>query len=131
MPDTLFMADKTCIFLRLNTRASVDRFCTGENDSRGFFKLTIDLAFRTGFRSEGGTQCMTVGAVVHFHAIPGILLEPAYILSPDVPAVSGDPIFLVNPGFGGLTDVAVACDTVHFGHFDMRGMGEKYTLGLL
>ena len=40
---------------------------------------------------------MALRAVIHFHAIPGIALDAGDIFAPDIPAVTGNAIFLINP----------------------------------
>jgi hypothetical protein len=40
---------------------------------------------------------MALGAVIHFHAVPGIALDAGDVFTPDVSAVTGNAIFLINP----------------------------------
>jgi hypothetical protein len=39
---------------------------------------------------------MALRAVIHFHAIPGIALETGDIFAPDIPAIAGNAILLIN-----------------------------------
>jgi hypothetical protein len=39
---------------------------------------------------------MALGAIVHFHAIPGVVFEPADAMAPDVSAITGNPILFVG-----------------------------------
>ena len=55
------------------------------------------------------------GAVIHFHAIPGVFLDPDDILSPDVPAIACDPVLLIQLHMLGFTDGAMTGRTVHIG----------------
>jgi hypothetical protein len=74
---------------------------------------------------------MALGTVVHFHPVPSIMFESRDILSPYIPAVPCDSIFLVHFQGGGFTDVAMAGFAVHSPGFDMGRMGEKDTVRLL
>jgi hypothetical protein len=47
-----------------------------------------------------GLALMALGAVIHFHPVPGITAEAGNIFAPYIPAVSRDSIFLI--GLGGL-----------------------------
>ena len=40
---------------------------------------------------------MALGAVIHFHTVPGIALDAGDIFTPDIDAVPGDAIFLIDP----------------------------------
>jgi hypothetical protein len=40
---------------------------------------------------------MALGAVIHFHAIPGIAFNAGDIFAPDIDTVSGNPVFLIDP----------------------------------
>jgi hypothetical protein len=39
---------------------------------------------------------MAFGAIIHFHAIPGIEFDSRDIFAPDIPAVTGYPIFFIR-----------------------------------
>jgi hypothetical protein len=73
---------------------------------------------------------VALGAVIHLHPVPGVLLESGDVLAPDIPAVSCDSVFLVDLQGAGITDVAVAGFAVHFGRFDMGCMGKEDAVGL-
>ena len=70
------------------------------------------------------------GTIVHLHAIPGVLFEPADVLAPDVAAVKGNTVLFVDRKLGRFTDVAVAGDAIHIAHLDMGHMGKIDALGL-
>ncbi len=70
-----------------------------------------------------GFSFMAIGAVVHFHAQAVFgLAQPRYVVTPDVPAVAGQAIFLIGPAMVGLSHVAVAGPTFHVRPLDMGGM---------
>jgi hypothetical protein len=52
----------------------------------GLHAVLVDVFFYMAFR-----------AVIHFHAIPGIELDTGDIFAPDIPAVTGNAVFLINP----------------------------------
>lgn len=39
---------------------------------------------------------MTLRAIIHFHPIPGIALKAGDILTPDIPAITGNAIFFID-----------------------------------
>ena len=39
---------------------------------------------------------MALGAVIHFHAIPGIALDTGDIFAPDIPAEACNPVGLIH-----------------------------------
>ena len=55
----------------------------------------IPAGLHTGIVDTGGL--MAFRAVVHFHAIPGIVLDSGNIVPPDVPAVTADAVSLQRP----------------------------------
>lgn len=86
------------------------------------------MAYKAGV--VGAVFFMARGAVVHFHAIPRVLLETGNVPAPDVPAVLGEPIVLVRPGVLRLSNRPVARFTFQFRHLHVSGMGEKDTVRL-
>ena len=38
---------------------------------------------------------MALSAIIHFHAVPGILFKPTDVFAPDIAAVEGNAILLV------------------------------------
>ncbi len=74
------------------------------------------------------------GAVVHFHwgrVTVFVFAQTCYIVSPNVPAITGKFVFFIHPGVFGLSDIPVTGFTGHIRTYDMGGMGEKDTIGLL
>ena len=70
------------------------------------------------------------GAIIHFHAIPGIALKAGDVLAPDIPTVSGNAVGFILFQALRLSDRAMAGDAVHLTHFDVGHMGEKHTIRL-
>ena len=70
-------------------------------------------------------ETVAIGTVVHLHAIPGVLFETGDVPPPDVAAVTGDPVFLINPAGFRFADMSVTGDAVHFAHLEVRRVGEK------
>ena len=65
------------------------------------------------------------GAIIHFHAIPGIALDSANVMTPDIAAIAGDPVFLIRLQAFGFANVTVAGNAVHATFFNVGGMGKK------
>ena len=65
---------------------------------------------------------MAFGAIIHLHAIPRIPFQPGDIMSPDIPAVTRDPILLIRLKAFALAYVAMADRTVEFGAINMGRM---------
>ena len=79
-----------------------------------------------------GFPFMAFCAVVHFH--PHAVLgrtQSGDVVSPYIPAVTRNPVFLVGPAMSGPADIAMAGGALHVGAFDMGGMGEENTVRLL
>lgn len=75
---------------------------------------------------------VTFCAVVHFMRSAVLCFaEPEHALTPDIPAVAGDPVFLIFAKGGGVSYISVACLALHFSTLYMGGMGEKYIVRLL
>ena len=73
---------------------------------------------------------VTFGAVIHFHSIPGVLLESGDIFAPYVSAQAGNAVGLIDPQTFSLADRPMAGDAFHASHFDMCNVGEKHAVGL-
>ena len=84
------------------------------------------VAFAAGFLQ------VAFRAIVHFMppSMPG-LPDPEHPVAPDIPAVSGNPVFLVLPQRRGLPDITMACPAFHVRALDMGGMGEEHAGRLL
>jgi hypothetical protein len=63
---------------------------------------------------------VALGTVVHLHAIPRISFPAGDISAPNVAAVTGDSVFLIDLQGFGLADMAVAGYTVHARFLNMR-----------
>ena len=72
-----------------------------------------------------GFLFVTLGTVVHFHAVPGMLFKAPDVFPPDITAVAGNPVFLIGSGFGGISDMPVTGNTVHPSHFGVGGVGKE------
>ncbi len=73
---------------------------------------------------------MTIGTIIHLHAVPWVALIPRNISTPDVDTVTGQAVFLVLLHPFAFTMITVADLTLHLSHFHMGNMGEIYTIGL-
>jgi hypothetical protein len=76
---------------------------------------------------------MTPGAVIHFHGFGlafGGFAQPGNAVSPDIAAVAGEPVFLVDPGLGAFAHVAVTLRAIHARALDVGRVGEKDAVGL-
>jgi hypothetical protein len=85
------------------------------------------MALKTGALAAGFLQ-MAFRAVVHFHGLAVVFTgfaQPGDTVSPDVPAVSGNDVFLVYFGMGGVSDIPVAGLATHTRARDMGGMREE------
>ena len=67
---------------------------------------------------------MALGAVVHFHPLPWLVAKTGNVFPPDIAAVAGDAVFLINPGVFGFTNMTVALGALHLTGNHMGGMGE-------
>lgn len=54
----------------------------------GCFNLSSFITHRLFF--------MAFSTIVHFHPVPGIFLETTDAFSPDITAVTGNPVFFIN-----------------------------------
>lgn len=68
---------------------------------------------------------VTIGTVIHSHAI-----RCEQGPSPDIAAVAGQTVLLVDFGRGGLSNLSVTGLAGQLCRLDVSGMGEKYAVGL-
>ena len=41
-------------------------------------------------------SAVTFGAIIHFHAVPGVAFDTGYIPAPDINAITGDTVLFIN-----------------------------------
>jgi len=73
---------------------------------------------------------MTIGTVIHLHAVPWIGLIPGNISTPDVDTVTGQAVFLVLWHPFAFSLITVADLALQISHFHVGNMGEIYAIGL-
>ena len=91
-------------------------------------KTGVATRLHTGIVNAG--SFVALGAIIHFHAIPAIVLKPTDTIAPNIAAVTGDSVFLVGFETVGSSDVAVTGDAIHLGTFNMSRMGKEYAIRL-
>jgi hypothetical protein len=64
--------------------------------------------------------------IIHFHPVPGIFLESPNVASPNIPAVSGDPILFIHLQAFRFANRTMAFDAIHSGFLYMSRMGKKH-----
>ena len=68
--------------------------------------------------------CMTFGAVVHLHTIPGIYFIARNILTPNMDTVAGQDISPISRQLFGFVMVSVTGPALHFAHLYMGDVRE-------
>jgi hypothetical protein len=92
---------------------------------------TLFVANETGVAPGLGAGFMNAGffmassAIVHLHPIPAIVLDAGDVMAPNVTAVAGNPVLFIRLETFRCAGVTVAGDTIHFGAFHMRRVGEE------
>jgi hypothetical protein len=88
------------------------------------------MADKAGVVLLDARLCMTIGTVIHLHAVPWIALIPRNVSTPDVDTVTGQAIFLVLRHPFVFSLITVADLTLQISHFDVGNMGEIYAIRL-
>ncbi len=92
--------------------------------------ISLLVADKAGIVLLIARLCMTIGTVIHLHAVPGIALIPRNISTPDVDTVAGQAVLLVLWHPFALSVITVADLTLHISHFHVGDVGEIYAIRL-
>ncbi len=90
------MTGETWISLCLNTAALAKGRCTRRNQVHDMINQSLGGRRNICYFNIRSIFSMTFSTIVHFHPVPGILLESADTFSPDIPAVACNSILLID-----------------------------------
>ena len=92
--------------------------------------FSLLMAYKAGVILLLARCCVTIGTVIHLHAVPRIALIPRNISTPDVDTVTGQAVLLVLRHPFAFAVITVADLTLHISHFHVGDVGEIHAVRL-
>jgi hypothetical protein len=88
------------------------------------------MAYKAGVVTFLAPFLVAIGAIIHLHAVPWILLVSQDVSPPDINTVPADPVHLVvRHGISGA-EITVTDRTFHVAHLYMGDVGKIDAVGL-